>query len=73
MGNTKTWSLFDKNFHREAKNIVNLGDLTEVARPWFADFANDPKVQSALQDLNQPGARQRRALDFLGLDLVPAM
>lgn len=70
---TKTWSLFDNNFHRAAKNLGNLSNLTEVARPWFEDYAGDPKVQSALQDLNKSGACQRRALDYLGLDLVPAM
>ncbi|MCI6584384.1 MAG: hypothetical protein SPK50_05935 [Mobiluncus porci] len=70
---TKTWSLFDRNFHRVAKNIVNQNSLPEVARPWFEDFAGDPLVQSALQDLKTTGPRQKRALDYLGLDLVPAM
>lgn len=74
MNNTnKTWSLLDNNFHREANNLGDLSNLTEVARPWFADFASDPKVESALQDLNRTGVRQRRALAYLGLDLVPAM
>ena len=68
--NIRSWSLFDRNFHRQALNLLPGQNLSEIARPWSMEFGADVKVQNALNDLNTSGARQRRALDFLGLDLV---
>lgn len=79
MNNTKkksqplAWSLLDRNFHRQANNLNTHNNLSEVARPWFSDYRHDPQVESALLDLNATGTKRRQALDFLGLDLVPAL
>lgn len=67
-----TWSLFDRNSDRQALNLSPRSILSEVARPWFDAYRQDPMIESALRDLNEGGARRVRALDFLGLDLVSA-
>lgn len=66
-----TYSLRCSNLDKTANNIAG-SSLEAIARPWFADFV-DSRIDAALRDLNATGGRQRRALEFLGLDLVPSV
>lgn len=65
-----TWSLFDRNSDRQALNLLNRSNLSEVVRPWFDAYRQDPKIESALRDLDESGSRRTQALEFLGLSLV---
>lgn len=63
-------SVYDRNWGRQINNLQR-GSLTDALRPWFKEVW-DKRVEKALLDLGTTGAKQRRAQEYLGLEIVPA-